>query len=103
MAAQPVEADARTGCARVDDTCTLVALLHAIACRPRLAGSHTRGGARWRAGCQPLAHWLRMLLADGRATVRRAWRGIVRLPPRDFFRGGAAAGDRRSGETPAIS
>ncbi|KZT75528.1 hypothetical protein F511_47447 [Dorcoceras hygrometricum] len=39
-------------------------------------------------GCQPLAHWLRMLLDDGRATLRaatrRALRGVSRLPPRDF-------------------
>ncbi|KZV41691.1 hypothetical protein F511_22319 [Dorcoceras hygrometricum] len=79
---------------RVSD-CALAAVIFTPGCATRWPlsreASHSRWlliarrlHAWWRAGCQPLAHWLRMLLAAGRATlpaaVRRAWRDVVRQP-----------------------
>ncbi|KZT75449.1 hypothetical protein F511_47526 [Dorcoceras hygrometricum] len=78
--------------------CALAAVIFTPGCATRwpLSREASRGRwllsarrlrAWWRAGCQPLAHWLSMLLAAGRATlrstVRRAWRDVVRLPPPD--------------------
>ncbi|KZV42934.1 hypothetical protein F511_43887 [Dorcoceras hygrometricum] len=92
--------------------CALAAVIFTPGCATRwpLSREASRGRwlfivcrlrAWWPAGFQPLAHWLRMVLAAGRATlraaVRRAWRDVVRLPPP------SAAAGRRSGDAPAMS